>query len=631
MTSTLSDALHWIDEASLGDDDQDKDTLKTFLLQHYPDEDFSVYSTEHLVSRTYLSSILLDLSVSPGSEPLQHVRSLLSSLHGVDTASMAAADLAWLHCRDPQLQDVPTSDLVLLGQDNIFCDAVSSCNQDLLGNLDIRTASVEGDLLIPELSNIKVFDVDFPSILDSTVSLSGPQQMNGSYTFSHLTVGTGGFRGEVQYEHGARTQSLHSLCGKLLVSSQLQDQTFTGLRSFGQLSVTGSVATGGDSSVSTDGRDFNIANIYGTSFQLDAAQNEISLENIDISNSLNVTRSLTVEGHIDGVDFNFALDAVVSGSDVLVSAPDGATHTISGVAGPSGVAITGQKIFTAPLTVTEDISLRHDHEDGSYFPVVDSFTEAGLVFNGGEDHQTKIVMINGPSQVVAGTLNVVGDVTIDSGLANEGVFSDINEKYEFDSINAEHEIKTKFNFDGTVTINNLNSENVRGRSWTNFMTDILPEGGSESSTMTGTKTFSGHMSLSGSETSLNTLNDLELVTIHSSQASIHQDMVLTGHNDFSSETSCTIGSGHSFRTPTVLALQDSLIRPGVDLEWLYNHTVPIHSSASVAVSGSLNFSQGLGLSANTNVGSFTLSGDTNDVIEVPNDLILVDTTLLYGE
>ena len=69
----------------------------------------------------------------------------------------------------------------------------------------------------------------------------------------------------------------------------------------------------------------------------------------------------------------------------------------------------------------------------------------------------------------------------------------------------------------------------------------------------------------------------------------------------------------------------------MDLEWLYNHTVPIHSSASVAVSGSLNFSQGLGLSANTNVGSFTLSGDTNDVIEVPNDLILVDTTLLDGE
>ena len=115
MNSTLSDALHWIDQASLGDDDQDKDTLKTFLLQHYPDEDFSVYSTEHLVSRTYLASILLDLSVSPGSEPLQHVRSLLSSLHGVNAASLAAADLAWLHCRDPQLQDVPTGDLVLMG------------------------------------------------------------------------------------------------------------------------------------------------------------------------------------------------------------------------------------------------------------------------------------------------------------------------------------------------------------------------------------------------------------------------------------------------------------------------------------------------------------------------------------
>ena len=300
MTNTLTDALQWINETSLGDDDLDKDVLVNFLTPHYPGEDFTVYTAGHLVSRTYLTSILLEHGTRPAAlgpdTALARARSLLGR-HGEDTSAMDAAELAWLHCRDPQLNSLPASDLVTRDQDNVLCSAALPCHQTLHGGLHATEVSVGGDLVAG--SEISVFNMDLLTIGNNLVSLSSPQQLSGTYNFSSLTIGSGGFSGDIQYQQGAEPRPLHALCSRLLHSALPATQTFTQAATLGQLSAGQGVTTGAALTLASG--DLSIADIYGASFLLDAAENNINVNNLNIGQPLNVTKGVEVEGNVHGI------------------------------------------------------------------------------------------------------------------------------------------------------------------------------------------------------------------------------------------------------------------------------------------------------------------------------------------
>ena len=449
----MADALSWIGESAIGVAPQDEDKLEAFLSAHYPDEDFSQFNAAYLVSLTYLTQTMLDLGSDPASldtnpgtlaaDVTAHVRGLLSRLHGVDTSAMDAADLAWLHCRDPQLNSVPASDLALLDHDNEFCSLLSPCDQALDGGLQAVTVDVGGDL--SSAAALSVFGVNFPSIEDSLVSLSSSQQLDGSYHFTSLTIGSSGFSGDITYTYSGQPLPLHSLCAKLLLTSDTSPQTLTQMRTLGQLTALQAVVTGTGSQVSTGGRDFHIQSTYSGAFQLDDDQTISS--NIAILNSLAVASSVAVAGTVDGVDVaSLAGDVVTSG------------------AGLSGLVILGKKTFSVSPTVAGDILAT-----GSSLEVADSVTSTGPVLS-----QARIKRLSGLDQYVSGNILIPGDVTVDHHLHNDGLYAAISSKYEFDAASSEHELKTKFNFGGGVSVSTLASSYVRGRSWDSFVADVLP-------------------------------------------------------------------------------------------------------------------------------------------------------------
>ena len=214
---------------------------------------------------------------------------------GVDTSTMDAADLAWLHCRDPQLNSVPASDLVTRDQDNVLCSATSPCHQTLHGSLYAKEVLVGGDLVAG--AEVSVFNMDIATIGNNLVSLSSPQQLSGTYNFSSLTIGSGGFSGDIQYQQGAELRPLHALCSRLLHSALPATQTFTQAATLGQLSAGHGVTTGAALTLASG--DLSIADIYFSSFLLDAAENNITVDNLDVGQPLNVTKSLTIAGNVD--------------------------------------------------------------------------------------------------------------------------------------------------------------------------------------------------------------------------------------------------------------------------------------------------------------------------------------------
>jgi hypothetical protein len=83
--------------------------------------------------------------------------------------------------------------------------------------------------------------------------------------------GSQGFSGDILYHYEGRNQSLYDMCGKLLLSTNTDAQTFTKERSFSQLSASNGVTTGTDGTdkVYVGAKDFNIKNLYDSSFKLD--------------------------------------------------------------------------------------------------------------------------------------------------------------------------------------------------------------------------------------------------------------------------------------------------------------------------------------------------------------------------
>ena len=85
------------------------------------------------------------------------------------------------------------------------------------------------------------------------------------------------------YHYEGRNQSLYDMCGKLLLSTNKDTQTFTKARSFSQLSASNGVTTGTDGTdeVSVGAKTFNIKNLYDSSFKLDQ-DNAITSTNFQI-------------------------------------------------------------------------------------------------------------------------------------------------------------------------------------------------------------------------------------------------------------------------------------------------------------------------------------------------------------
>ena len=175
----------------------------------------------------------------------------------------------------------------------------------------------------------------------------------------------------------------------------------------------------------------------------------------------------------------------------------------------------------------------------------------------------------------------------------------------------------------TVTFHSDYMDTAPGFSATWYIVSTASPGPESTEAVSGTKMFSSPVTLAASDTSLNSLNTYNLGSTYSSQAFVHEDTVMTGDNAI---TSWDIESGSSFRARTGLSLGDPLINfnNDVDLEWLYNFSVPIHSMflqpQPVLIAGKLTFFP------NVNVHTVHIEHLGNAMVEVPEDLIPLDTS-----
>ena len=82
------------------------------------------------------------------------------------------------------------------------------------------------------------------------------------------------------------------------------------------------------------------------------------------------------------------------------------------------------------------------------------------------------------AQDISGQLNLgAGDVTIDgklkTGSLSNVAFDTIFDKYEYDAGGSTHNLKTAFNFQGTLTSKKLESPKVRSRVFDDFVADAI--------------------------------------------------------------------------------------------------------------------------------------------------------------
>ena len=82
------------------------------------------------------------------------------------------------------------------------------------------------------------------------------------------------------------------------------------------------------------------------------------------------------------------------------------------------------------------------------------------------------------SQDISGTLNLgAGDLQIDgklkTGSLSNVAFDTIFNKYEYDAGGSTHNLKTAFNFKGSLASNKLESPKVRSRVFDNFVADAI--------------------------------------------------------------------------------------------------------------------------------------------------------------
>ena len=430
-----------------------------------------------IVPSSFLPNIIdAPASVQIGQQIVSnYTKALLFKLYGAETARMTDLELVQLYCRDPNINDVSPSDLALLNGNNDFCSG-SSCTQTFKGGFEVASLEVNGNL---DVQGNTVFGVNVPYLESSRVSLTRDQTLNGHYHIQNLNVGSKGFSGDILYHYEGRNQSLYGMCDKLLLSTSKNAQTFTKARAFSQLSASNSVSTGtgasGDlKSVNVGKENFNIKNLYDTSYKLDQV-NTITSTDFKIKDELKVSKDIEVTGTVETVDIvALAGDIVVDAdSDLEFTAPDGAKIIVS--SNSKSVSVPGKKTFSKPLTVSNNIATS-GHLVVTAGDTALNYTSEGP---GGKGFVNRILKKNGDTQTVSTNINLDGNVKIEGNLIADSIdgvaFSDITAKYEYNSGDDIHEVKTKFNFSGSaITVSDLETASVRGRKWSEFVGDIIP-------------------------------------------------------------------------------------------------------------------------------------------------------------
>ena len=168
--------------------------------------------------------------------------------------------------------------------------------------------------------------MNVPNLESTRVSLSQDQALDGNYHFTTLNVPAAGFRGDISYNYEGRDLSLYGMCGKLLLSSITDTQTFTKARSFNHLDATTGVTTGisDTESVQVGSDNFNIKDLYDSSYKLDE-DNTITSADFQIQDELTVSSNMEVSGTVETVDVHaLASDIVIDAAeDLVITAPDG--------------------------------------------------------------------------------------------------------------------------------------------------------------------------------------------------------------------------------------------------------------------------------------------------------------------
>ena len=531
------------------------------------------------------------------------------------------------------------------------------------------------------------------SLARQRVSLSSSQSLSGQYSFSQLSVDQS-FQGEILYNHRGANLSMADFTKRFLKKSESGDQTFTepGL-SLSKLTATSSIITGDaglTTSLKVDERtfernNFDIKNIYQEHFKKD---DRITFpQNLNVS-ELKVTENIVVDGDVQGVDVtSLAADLVISGASMEIHGQSRkerrrerresrrlrrrlrrvkrlrrlrrevgdsskrrserrrerrerresergvqSGYTISGTADP--VNITGKKDFTAALSVVGDILGGED-----LLPLVETNTSV-IQFSAEDGSETRIMRKSGLGQKISGKLSVDGNVEFQSGLIADrfggGNVSDILSKYEYDSSQDVHIIKTNFVFHGALNVSGLTSDKVRGRDWNEFVEDTIPALSSEDQTITGDKIFSGSVAIAGSDSEVETFNEIDLNSAYEEHAFIDQPVSFTASNTFTYNQThrVTFGVGFDLRAESLLTLEDPEIETGdsdtpvFDVAFVFNSSVLTEDPATVDIKGRLVFTNNLTLHEDSSVGSLGKPEDPTVTISIPEELFLLDSTNL---
>ena len=225
--------------------------------------------------------------------------------------------------------------------------------------------------------------------------------------------------------------------------------------------------------ISIDSDNIQIKQVYDDSFKLDATKNTITVNNLKLQGKLKVDNNIVVKGNVDTVDITaLAQDIVITGEDEAIN-HDGKNYKIKSVTGT--VDLGGTKTFSSTLKVNNDI--KTGIKNAKRTPLIS--TDNGATFAEFSSTSGSLIMLkNSKTQTISGNLDLgAGKLKIDgdlkTGTLSSVALDTLFNKYEYDAGGSSHNLKTAFDFKGSLTVQKLESTNVRGQNFDNFVADAI--------------------------------------------------------------------------------------------------------------------------------------------------------------
>ena len=225
--------------------------------------------------------------------------------------------------------------------------------------------------------------------------------------------------------------------------------------------------------ISIDSDNIQIKQVYDDSFKLDATKNTITVNNLKLQGKLKVDNNIVVKGNVDTVDITaLAQDIVITGEDETIN-HDGKNYKIKSVSGT--VDLGGTKTFSSTLKVNNDI--KTGIKNAKRTPLIS--TDNGATFAEFSSTSGSLIMLkNSEAQTISGNLDLgAGKLKIDgdlkTGTLSSVALDTLFNKYEYDAGGSSHNLKTAFDFKGSLTVQKLESTNVRGQNFDNFVADAI--------------------------------------------------------------------------------------------------------------------------------------------------------------